>query len=98
MTVRKGRAFIRVMNPTSRDIELPVNKIVASVSDIHHDNVYVLDDSNTSTSSANVNHIHVSTDAHPQGKNIDFEISNKNLSRSEIEQLKTFLHQNEDVF
>ena len=98
VTVRKGRAFIRVMNPTSRDIELPVNKIVASVSDIHHDNVYVLDDSNTSTSSANVNQIHVSTDAHPQGKNIDFEISNENLSRSEIEQLKTFLHQNEDVF
>ena len=62
--MRQGKAFLRVMNPTSHDIELPVKKIVASVSDIHHDH-----DSNTSTSRANANHIHVFTDAHPLAKN-----------------------------
>ena len=61
--MRQGKAFLRVKNPTSHDIELPVNKMVAPVSDIHHDH-----DSNTSTISANANHIHVSTDAHPQAK------------------------------
>ena len=66
--MRKGIAIFRVINPTSHGIELPVNKIVASVSDIHHDNVYMLDDLSTSTSSANAIHIHVSTDAHPHKK------------------------------
>ena len=61
--MRQGKAFLRVKNPTSYDIELPVNRMVASVSDIHHDH-----DSNTSTISANANQIHVSTDAHPQAK------------------------------
>ena len=60
--------ILRVMNPTPHDIELPVNKIVASVSDIHHDNVYALDDSNTSKSSAYAIHIYLSTDAHLQEK------------------------------
>ena len=76
------------MNPTSHDIELPVNKIVASISDIHHDNAYVLDDSNISKSSAYVIHKYLSTDAHLQEKNINFAISSKHISRSEIEHLK----------
>ena len=63
--------ILRVMNPTSHDIELPVNKIVASVSDIHHDNVYVLDNANISKSSAYVIHkIFLSTDAHLHEKTL----------------------------
>lgn len=98
--VHKGKAFMRVMNPTPQDIELPANRIVASICDIDKNNVHLLDGSNpkSSQNSASVNQLHVSTDSSPKGEGIDFEVSNTNLSKTEVRTLKQFLHQNEDIF
>ena len=73
--------ILRVMNPTSHDIELPVNKFFASVSDIHHDNVYLLDDLILQKA---VLMLFIYTYLQMpiyRKKNIDFEISSKNISR-----------------
>ena len=55
--VNKSKAYLRVLNPTHRDITLPANEILATVSDIEPASVFTLstEDSNSSANMCETN-------------------------------------------
>ena len=94
--VHKGKAILRVLNPTDTDIMLPMNRVVASASNVDLDNTYMLNDSCSTTYSASVN---VVNDGHkPETNEMNFNISNENLSAEERQKLQNFLQSNSDIF
>ena len=94
--VNKSKAIFRVVNPSDQNINIPVNRIVASVCDIDSEHVHLLDGSKPDPNSyPSVNKISVNDTDDPE---LSFNISNSNLSEDEKITLKKFLLQNKDVF
>ena len=94
--VNKNKAIFRVVNPSDQNINIPVNRIVASVCDIDSEHVHLLDGSKPDPNSCpSVNKISVNDTDDPE---LSFNISNSNLSEDEKITLKKFLLQNKDVF
>ena len=94
--VHKGKAIFRVINPSDKNIYLPVNRIVASVCDIDNEHVHLLESSQPDSNSCHsVNEISVNEH---DSADISFNISNSNLSENEKISLKNFLLKNRDVF
>ena len=94
--VHKGKALLRVINPTNKDIHLPANRVVASDSEIDIEHIHALDGSQPVSNSAIVNS--ASTNKTSKCVEIKFNFTNKNLSEKENEQLQNFLIQNKNVF
>ena len=102
--VKKGKAFLRILNPTKSEINLPSKSIVASVTLIDSNNVFTLSDTEPQPSfqtetCANINTCtqhNVSNDLQPSA--INFNISSKNLTKEQCAKLNNFLNQNSDVF
>ena len=94
--VKRGRAPIRLMNPTSKDIYIPGHRVVATVSDGDTDNIHDLNVSKQTYTQANVNA--ASQDSASENSDIKFNVSSANLSDSERSELLQFLERNRDVF
>ena len=101
--IRKGRAPIRLLNPTSNDIYIPGHRVVAMVSDVDADNIHTLDMKDGKTvptnSCANVNAASQKCATEKDNETeINFDVSSANLSDSEKSELLQFLEKNRDVF
>ncbi|MEW8547939.1 MAG: reverse transcriptase domain-containing protein [Candidatus Thiodiazotropha sp.] len=95
--VHKGKAVFRVLNPSDKNINIPANRIVASVCDVDSKHVHTLDGSQPDpTNSASVNKISVNDPS--DCDNMTFNVSNENLSENEKVTLKDFLLHNRDIF
>ena len=96
--VLKGKALFRVLNPTNKDVELPVNRVIASVCDIDNKHIHMLDGSQPAPKSysAQINAAYANNV--PDCDKLNFKISNKNLTEQEKDELHNFLIQNKDVF
>ena len=102
--VRRGRAPIRLLNPTDTDIHIPGHRVVATVNDIDIDSIHSLDNvtsekcqpcssANVSSASPNSAQSQCAND-----KEIHFNVSSANISESERSELLNFLERNKDVF
>ena len=78
--VNKCKAYLRVLNPTHRDITLPVNEILATVSDIEPASVFTLS-TEDSSSSANMSETNnpttTSNDGDPMSNQTDSQSTTK---------------------
>lgn len=102
--IKKGRAPIRLLNPTNKDIYIPGHRVVALVSDVDVENIHKLDklasDNVHLNPSANVSSAFPNS-AKPnnfQNTEIKFNVSSSNLTESERSELLEFLESNRDVF
>ena len=96
MKVHKTKTIFRMINPTDTEIELPANRVVASVHEILSDHIHELGGSQSASNTTNVNS--ASTNQNSASDEINFSISNENLSQNERMQLENFLRQNKDIF
>ena len=78
-----------MVNPTDTDIELPANKVVASVNEVFNDHIHELSGSQSVPNSANVNS--ASTNQCSTSEEINFNISNENLSQKKRRDRKKIL-------
>ena len=98
--VSQGRAPMRLLNPTKKDIYLPGHKVIATVFDIDDSNIHFLDDNSTQNVSFVTENSGGSTsDKDNSGADdINFNISDSGLSQTQRSELLQFLKRNKDVF
>lgn len=101
--VKRGRAPIRLINPTSKDIYIPNHRVVATVSDIDTNNAHELETrvckQTPSGSSGIVYAASQASDTENDSQKTDnvFNVPSDGLSESERAELLQFLERNRDV-
>ena len=100
VTVRKGKAQLRLVNPTKQNITLKGNKVLALVSKVSSENVFSLEQDNNQAceniaqpSSKNSSKMPTSTDP-----NLNFDLTDTNLDSKQKDLLLGVLKKNIDVF
>ena len=101
MTVRKGKAWLRLVNPTKQNITLKGNKVLALVSKVSSENVFSLEQDNNQAceniaqpSSKNSSKMPTPTDP-----NLNFDLTcNTNLDSKQKDLLLGVLMKNIDIF
>lgn len=92
VTVSKGQAVLRLLNPSDKTVKISNNFVLAKVLDIDEASIHVLgadpDDSERTVDKSN------ST----QPADLDFDLSNSNLTQEQKHQLNVFLKNYRDVF
>ena len=84
--IRNGKAMLRVVNPTNRDICLKGNKILATVSQFKSDSVCSFDGTEHTKQKYTSN------------KKYSFDLSNSNLNEEQKTKLLKMLNENSDIF
>ena len=84
--VGQGKAVIRLVNPTNKRIHLPRRYILANVIDINTDNINKLDEHSNC-----VHTIQANTEK-PTRENLQFDLSQSDLTPHQKQQLTSFLH------
>jgi hypothetical protein len=84
--VGQGKAVIRLVNPTNKRIYLPRRYILANVLDINTDNINKLDEHSNC-----VHTIQANTEK-PTRENLQFDLSQSDLTPHQKQQLTSFLH------
>lgn len=97
VTTCKGKAIMRVLNPTKSTIKVLPNRILAHVNVIDCNEIYSFDKP-CADSVSNVNLNAESTQEIPHKEDIHFNIQNDNLTKLEKQKLQNFLNKNRDVF
>ena len=93
VTVRKGKAVMRVLNPTDNPIQLPGNKVIGIVTPIQQASVFTL-----SPHIAKQDNFNSSDQAEIPDEELQFDFTNSDLSEEQKAILLTFLRQNKDIF
>ena len=88
--VGQGKSGIRLANPTNKRIHLPRRYVLANVIDINTDNINKLDEHSLHTMQANTEK--------PNRENIQFDLSQSDLTPHQKQQLTSFLHNQKHVF
>ncbi|MEW8546122.1 MAG: reverse transcriptase domain-containing protein [Candidatus Thiodiazotropha sp.] len=99
--IKRGKAPIRLLNPTAKDVYLPRHKVVATTCEIDATNIHAIDSDQNVPTCANLKpYTTNSAKSHTNGanENFDFKISDKGLSETERSELLQFLKRNADVF
>ena len=97
VTTHKGKAVMRVINPTKCAITLSPNRVIANVNVVETQEIYPFTDENV----ASVDSCHEGNTTHgkvPNSSKPQFDIQNPNLSDQQKEKLLQFLKENSDVF
>ena len=90
--VLKGKATIRLLNPTTKEVFIPANRVLASVSPVDINTIHVIqDDCDTSD---NLTSVQAPVSSDP----ISFDLSESDLTNEQKSSLNSFLAQNRDVF
>ncbi|VDI02278.1 Hypothetical predicted protein [Mytilus galloprovincialis] len=92
--INKGKAVIRVLNPTKKSVTIHASKVLATVSDIEIESIQELNDA--PTNDANIHAI--DTENNKTKTRIDFDLKNSDLTQEQKQKLFTFLNGNRDVF
>lgn len=95
----KSSAVIRVLNPTNEDVHLPINFTLASVNRVEVDKIITLDE-HVASQECNVNVLSETslTENSAETENVQFNISNSNLTPEQCTELQHFLSKNKDIF
>jgi hypothetical protein len=96
VTTKDSKTIMRVLNPTKVDIKLNTNRVLANVCIVDENEIHTFKESDEESVS-NVN-IKADSTLKNQMSDLDFDVSNDNLTPAEQKQLLNFLHQNHDVF
>ena len=88
VTVKKGKAVLRLVNPTEKDVHLKGNKVLAEVSTFNRKSIVCID--SDSRLDATVNSFTPST-RNCGEKNIEFDLSNASLSENQKARLLQML-------
>ena len=91
--VKKGKAILRLINPTEQTITLKNNKVLAVASEINNKYIFTL----TETEQSQSNNFS-SSKQKVKTKKFDFNFENSDLSESQKEDLLKLLHKNSDIF
>ena len=92
VTVRKGKAVIRLLNPTNQDIEIKGNKVLAAVSEIDKNSIYAL---NTAPNSENSDD---SPEDKPKSSKFEFNLDDSDIDDAQKQRLLNLLDSNSDLF
>ena len=97
VTVRKGKAIMRILNPSDKAVHLPGNKVIGIVTPLVQASVFTLSphiphDTPTADSSTASNSNEISDEE------LSFDFSNSDLTEEQKNILMTFLKQNKDIF
>lgn len=95
VTIQKRTAVISIINPTDEPVYLPINTVVATVSDVDIDELYPLteDADENSQPAAHCSNINISSK-----EELNFDLSNADLDNKQKQILAKFLQENKDVF
>ena len=93
--VHKGKAVIRVLNPTNSDVKIRAHKVVAKISSVQTEQIYSLDDTGPSSSKTQN---HSSSSPSASSSDLSFDFKNSCLSPEEKQKLLAFLQRNKSVF
>ena len=95
VTVRKGKAIMRILNPSDKPVHLSGNKVIGIVTPLTQASVFALSphipNHDTSTSDTTSN-------AEISDEDLTFDFANSDLNEQQKDILVTFLRQNKDVF
>ena len=95
VTVRKGKAIMRILNPSDKPVHLSGNKVIGIVTPLTLASVFTLSphipNNDTSTSDT-------SNNGEISDEDLTFDFANSDLNEQQKDILVTFLRQNKDVF
>ena len=92
--VTDGKAVLRLINPTNRNVKIGQDLILASVSDIHSSEVYPLVDDNIPLAAA----VDVPNHGTSNQNDISFDLTDSDLSDSQKQELLNFLNNHRSNF
>ena len=102
VSVKRGRAPIRLLNPTSKDVYIPGHRVVSTVDDVDSNHVLVLENFSDNRQGVQMNaNVCATTTKHGDSDisdDIEFNVSIANLSEAERIELLQNLQRNRDVF
>ena len=98
VTVKNGNAVLRVLNPTNTDVKLSAHKEIAKVTSMLNDEIYSFD--GDLNQHGRVSAIDVTSFANnsQSDKNIQFDLSDADLTSDEKRKLSKFLKANRSIF
>ena len=97
VTVKKGKAILRLVNPTEKDVHLKGNKVLAEVSTFNQKSIVCIYEDSDSRLDATVNSTTPST-RNCSDKNIEVDLTDASLSENQKARPLQMLKENKDVF
>lgn len=99
ITVQKGKAVLRIINPTSKQIYIPENKIIGVITALDQASVFSLNvDSFQPNSGSELGSNERKSCQEIDDSELNFDFENSDLSDDQKNTLFAFLKQNKDIF
>lgn len=91
VTVKNGKAYISLLNPTDKNVRLRAHKKIAKVEQVNTELIQNFEENSPSVSSVN-------TPSKVSGSDLEFDLSQSDLTEIEKTKLKSFLKENRKSF
>lgn len=88
--IKNLRGYLKVLNPTDKDISIPQNKVLAVVSEVDQKSIDHFD--------AEISEIQTSQTNSEASEDISFDLASSKLNQKQRVELKKFLESNRDIF